>query len=396
MSTEQQIKAKETYYNGYRFRSRSEARWAVFFDHAKIKYFYEPEGFPVKGTSGYLPDFYLPDSKEFFEVKGILDDDDYKKITTFMEETNYPVVVGYSDMTFQAPEPDFCTLADKDWSYLFRCVDCGKLFFRGIEGCWRCTACGEWDEHHEEVVTGDDPFTPSNGGFGDCDKQQELIRAFKAARQARFEHGEKPEQVRTSFTEETTKIEESIQPKPQLVPVRYNKTRYKNVIDACWAVFFDTTKISYEYFGNQIPLEYIPTSYTGSQQYMPKFYLPEFNIWFDVYLNKDDVNLQNIKKFYTAIKDYRTLFLAFGCPEKAHGRPYRFKGEPSQGSCWAVKVSCYSTQIKESYDSLILGKEKPSFLQETVWKPKGINIRRVETAIKEARSAKFELVEEKE
>lgn len=38
------IKAKETEYNGYRFRSRLEARWAVFFDVLGIKYEYEPEG----------------------------------------------------------------------------------------------------------------------------------------------------------------------------------------------------------------------------------------------------------------------------------------------------------------------------------------------------------------
>ena len=54
------IKAIETEYNGYRFRSRLEARWAVFFDELGIKYQYEPEGFDLDGTL-YLPDFYLPE-----------------------------------------------------------------------------------------------------------------------------------------------------------------------------------------------------------------------------------------------------------------------------------------------------------------------------------------------
>ena len=40
-----EIKAIETVYNGYRFRSRLEARWAVFFDAMQIRYEYEPEGF---------------------------------------------------------------------------------------------------------------------------------------------------------------------------------------------------------------------------------------------------------------------------------------------------------------------------------------------------------------
>ena len=68
-----EIKAIETVYNGYRFRSRLEARWAVFFDEARIKYEYEPEGYEVGGLEDgpirYLPDFYLPDFGVHCEVK---------------------------------------------------------------------------------------------------------------------------------------------------------------------------------------------------------------------------------------------------------------------------------------------------------------------------------------
>ncbi len=35
------MKPIETIYNGFRFRSRLEARWAVFFDAVEIKYEYE-------------------------------------------------------------------------------------------------------------------------------------------------------------------------------------------------------------------------------------------------------------------------------------------------------------------------------------------------------------------
>lgn len=64
-----QIKAIETCYNGYRFRSRLEARWAVFFDTAGIKYRYEEQGFEKDGER-YLPDFYLPQLDVYAEVKG--------------------------------------------------------------------------------------------------------------------------------------------------------------------------------------------------------------------------------------------------------------------------------------------------------------------------------------
>jgi len=63
------IKAIETRYKGYRFRSRLEARWAVFFDAIGTKWEYEVEGFDLGEHGWYLPDFWLPDSKCYFEVK---------------------------------------------------------------------------------------------------------------------------------------------------------------------------------------------------------------------------------------------------------------------------------------------------------------------------------------
>ena len=68
MGKQQMIKAIDTEYNGLYFRSRLEARWAVFFDTAEIRYEYEPEGFEHDGIR-YLPDFYLPDFDAYAEVK---------------------------------------------------------------------------------------------------------------------------------------------------------------------------------------------------------------------------------------------------------------------------------------------------------------------------------------
>lgn len=69
------IKPIETYYNGYRFRSRLEARWAVFFDTLGIEYRYEYEGVEKDFGYGtrvrYLPDFYFPKFELFGEVKGV-------------------------------------------------------------------------------------------------------------------------------------------------------------------------------------------------------------------------------------------------------------------------------------------------------------------------------------
>jgi hypothetical protein len=91
------IPAIPTWYAGCYFRSRLEARWAVFFDALRIRWQYEAQDFevgwrlkhawcsefsncgssaaPCGGLQGfrYLPDFWLPDLELHVEVKGSLD-----------------------------------------------------------------------------------------------------------------------------------------------------------------------------------------------------------------------------------------------------------------------------------------------------------------------------------
>jgi len=70
----------ETRWFGCRFRSRLEARWAVFFEEIKLRWEYEPEGFQI-GDIRYLPDFkvYTPQGKViWYEVKPFNVKDDPK------------------------------------------------------------------------------------------------------------------------------------------------------------------------------------------------------------------------------------------------------------------------------------------------------------------------------
>lgn len=66
------IKAIETEYKGYKFRSRLEARWAVFFDEMNILWEYEKEGYELENGDKYLPDFwiYFDKTKECFNGIG--------------------------------------------------------------------------------------------------------------------------------------------------------------------------------------------------------------------------------------------------------------------------------------------------------------------------------------
>lgn len=63
------MKAMDTIYNGYRFRSRLEARWAVFFDSLHASYEYEREGYDLDGVR-YLRAFWLPQQDCWVEIKG--------------------------------------------------------------------------------------------------------------------------------------------------------------------------------------------------------------------------------------------------------------------------------------------------------------------------------------
>lgn len=59
-------------YNGYKFRSQIEARWAMIFDELNIEYLYEHETYDLSHNNrrfGYLIDFFLPKLHRFIEIK---------------------------------------------------------------------------------------------------------------------------------------------------------------------------------------------------------------------------------------------------------------------------------------------------------------------------------------
>ncbi len=72
------MKAKETTYKNIRFRSRLEARWAIFFDALGTGWEYEPEGFELSDGRGYLPDFSVFGG--YAEVKPYGDDFDKARL----------------------------------------------------------------------------------------------------------------------------------------------------------------------------------------------------------------------------------------------------------------------------------------------------------------------------
>lgn len=145
------MKALETQYRGFEFRSRLEAKYAVFFDCLKIDWQYEVEGFDLVGDY-YLPDFWLTDLQMYVEVKGQRPDDDaIRKCRKLQFFTEQDVLLCYD-------------LPTKHYGQLFS---------------WSNENGGQFTERFVE--------------WQDLDVAAMYIEeAALVAKQARFEHGEYP------------------------------------------------------------------------------------------------------------------------------------------------------------------------------------------------------------
>jgi hypothetical protein len=91
------IRAIPTIYNGYQFRSRLEARWAVFFDEMGIDYEYEREGYEIATGVWYLPDFYITDGWVEVKHKENKDDSALEKMGILVSGLQEPGVIVYGD-----------------------------------------------------------------------------------------------------------------------------------------------------------------------------------------------------------------------------------------------------------------------------------------------------------
>jgi hypothetical protein len=66
---ERDIQSIEAIVGDTRYRSRTEARWAIFFETLGVDFAYEPERIRLSSGESYLPDFHLPQFKAYLEIK---------------------------------------------------------------------------------------------------------------------------------------------------------------------------------------------------------------------------------------------------------------------------------------------------------------------------------------
>jgi hypothetical protein len=182
------IKAIETQYKGYCFRSRLEARWAVFFDALGIEWEYEPEGFELSDGTWYLPDFHLPGREWWIEIKPVLPTgDELSKCRQLCGPTRQRVylVIG---------------IPGKEKIYSFHWLDDHvEHGYENTAGFGEFTT-GKWALAMSLSAKQSEPLDALDGMFcvfpemrGLFTRNTPRIRAaIKRARGARFEHGETP------------------------------------------------------------------------------------------------------------------------------------------------------------------------------------------------------------
>lgn len=163
------VQSIETHYAGCRFRSRLEARWAVFLDELHITWEFEPQGFELP-SGRYLPDFKVITGMEevpefWIEVKGPVPDT--REFTVASEINLYvgPLIILVGDIPRR----------------------------RGAGTAWlfqRDGAGYEWVMTDPETALLSVAYTGHRPGYlGSGPSRYE--QALTAARSARFEHGER-------------------------------------------------------------------------------------------------------------------------------------------------------------------------------------------------------------
>lgn len=196
------IKAIETSYAGHLFRSRLEARWAIFFDALGVKWQYEAQGFELPSGATYLPDFRLPDLKMFVEVKG--DEAELRNSGSRLAE--FVMHQDDNGLLILGPVPDVAVGLPQHFVLARHTHCCGKPILC-LDVAWTDMLrhpdgvhevgfpCTDLQNHMTALPAlrgyGGGRATYTNPGqLADWPITDRDIKAYRAARSARFEHGQ--------------------------------------------------------------------------------------------------------------------------------------------------------------------------------------------------------------
>lgn len=165
-----------THYNGRLFRSKLEADYARVFDTLRVTWEYEKAGHYF-GNQYYLPDFWLPRSRQFVEVKGVFEPNDCRKIQALVRDAkprrftgdwcpDFPIIACMPNGVFfgweRTAEPiedwyQFLTKGAREVE-LYACTQCRGWWFCDPLQSFRCQCCGAHEGDSYVAATLGSPF----------------------------------------------------------------------------------------------------------------------------------------------------------------------------------------------------------------------------------------------
>lgn len=194
----------ETIYNGYRFRSRLEARWAVFFDAVGLTYEYEKQGFDLGDGIRYLPDFWLPSLRMWVEIKAELESEDHEKPER-VSYFSHPVLELMRKFRSSQSWPVACIFGQpgnhRIWFFAWDMSHSSAGEYEDDDASW-CISHGQvaLNVHiisSDRDIYADNLYGPKLESFTYARDYGYIVEpienALIHARQARFEHGERPQ-----------------------------------------------------------------------------------------------------------------------------------------------------------------------------------------------------------
>lgn len=189
MSQSRRPASIDTAYHGRLFRSRIEARWAVFLNALGVAWEYERQGYPLR-SGPYLPDFWLPRQEAWLEIKG--EPPSAREASLARElagHTGAAVYLFFGDV-------DAAVRGLNDGGYVYR-----PDGTRGDHRLWHeCPRCQTVRIAPRGTATHLCAFPLGPGAPGADPARPELLEswtprlqtAYERATRARFEHGQTP------------------------------------------------------------------------------------------------------------------------------------------------------------------------------------------------------------
>jgi hypothetical protein len=187
------LKAIETFYKGHRFRSRLEARWAVFFDALGLRWEYEVEGYELPDGTRYLPDFKLITPQGNYRWVEIKPSD----VTADLKFSTFARAVGSTGIEAMLVSGSPLHWLGSGYSVCPRCGVPAQSPWDEHLDCWPCDmeTPGGGDHAWEHNGVQGTAWRPHKGSVAArwddiCELKRLVKRAATKAQGARFEFGE--------------------------------------------------------------------------------------------------------------------------------------------------------------------------------------------------------------